>query len=71
MMNMNSSLIGYIYPFVNMMAEMKERNEEWKERILKQWVDSRNLPRKKKKQLRKKLQLEWNIANWEPDFMKW
>ncbi len=68
---MNSSLLGYIYPFVNMMAEMKVRNEEWKERILKQWVESRNLPRKKKKALRKKLELEYSIASWEPDFIKW
>lgn len=67
---MYNSLLGHIYPFVNMMGEMEKRNEEWKERILKQWVESQNLPRKKKKALRKKLELEWSIASWEPDFMK-
>lgn len=37
-----------------------------KERIKKEFRESCNLPRKKKKRVRKNLQLEWSIANWNP-----
>lgn len=40
--------------------------EAWKEEILQKFRDSRNLPRKKKKEVRKSLQIEWNMANWDP-----
>jgi hypothetical protein len=43
---------------------IEDNQEAWKERIKKEFIDSVNLPRKKKKKLRKSLQLEWNIANW-------
>lgn len=46
-------------------AEAKNR-KEWKSRILKQWEESKKLPRKKKKAVRKKLNLEWGIASWTP-----
>jgi hypothetical protein len=41
-------------------------NEEFKEKILKEFKESVNLPRKKKKQKRKELNLMWSIANWDP-----
>jgi hypothetical protein len=40
--------------------------EQWKESIKRKFRESRNLPRKKKKQVRKELQLDWRIANWDP-----
>jgi hypothetical protein len=42
------------------------RQEEWKDRILKKWNESRNFPRKLKKRVRKELQIEWSIACWNP-----
>jgi hypothetical protein len=39
--------------------------EEWKDHIKKEWIESRNLPRKRKKQKRKELQLDWNFANYD------
>jgi len=55
-----------IAPFLQEMAEIKEKQEEHKKIILSKWEDSKNYPRKKKKTVRKHLQLEWNIANWNP-----
>lgn len=49
---------------LSLMVEMKKRNEEWKERILKEWDESKNLPRKKKKAKRKELKVDWAVANW-------
>jgi uncharacterized membrane protein YbaN (DUF454 family) len=40
--------------------------EKWKKEIIEKWKDSRNLPRKKKKAVRKKLQLDWSIACFDP-----
>lgn len=45
---------------------VSQGNERWKERIKKEFRDSMNLPRKKKKAVRKRLYLEWDIANWNP-----
>jgi uncharacterized membrane protein YbaN (DUF454 family) len=50
----------------NPYADFESRQEEWKERIVQKFRDSRNLPRKKKKAIRKNLQLEWSIACWNP-----
>jgi hypothetical protein len=57
-------ITAYVFsnPYENMMRE----NKEWKERIKREFRESVNLPRKKKKQVRKDLQLQWNIANWDP-----
>lgn len=39
--------------------------ESRKEQILEKWEDSKKLPRKKKKQLRKELNIDWQIANFD------
>jgi hypothetical protein len=44
----------------------ENNREQWKESIKRKFRESRNLPRKKKKQVRKELQLDWRIANWDP-----
>ena len=51
---------------INEMFNFESQQEEWKERIKRKFRESCNLPRKKKKQIRKELQLEWSIANWSP-----
>jgi hypothetical protein len=51
----------------SMFSGMFEANQsEWKDRILKQWEESKNFPRKKKKQVRKSLKLDWSIACYNP-----
>ena len=57
---------GYMSMALTMLEDMKTQQEAYKKRILSQWEDSRNLPRKKKKALRKRLQLEWSIACYNP-----
>jgi len=47
-------------------ANMQSNMEEWKKRILKEWENSKNYPRKKKKRVRKELQLDWSIACYDP-----
>jgi len=51
---------------LGMSAMMQVQNEEWKDRILKQWEESRNLPRKQKKAKRKDLNSQWSIACLDP-----
>jgi len=49
-----------------MMNQMEANMDEWKDRIRKEWENSKNYPRKKKKRVRKELLLDWSIANWSP-----
>jgi hypothetical protein len=46
-------------------AATQSKQKEWKERILKEWEETKNLPRKKKKQRRKELRLDWSIATYD------
>lgn len=57
---------GFYAMAMNDMFNFESQQEEWKERIKQKFRESCNLPRKKKKQVRKELQLEWSIANWSP-----
>lgn len=47
-------------------ANMQSQQEDWKKRILAKWEESKNYPRKKKKKVRKELQLDWSIACYDP-----
>ncbi len=51
---------------IMMLAQMEVEKEEWQTRIKKQFRESANFPRKKKKRVRKVLQLEWQITNFDP-----
>lgn len=55
-------------PYLMLPTELMDGKTEWKDRIGRQWIESRNLPRKKKKAVRKILVLEWQLACWEPTF---
>ena len=57
-----TNYIPFLNYGMNLMEEMSEKQEEWKERIRQEYIESRKYPRKKKKQIRKKLQVEWSIA---------
>lgn len=56
-----SSMVG---PFMDEFYELQDKMEERKEEIKKEWIASRNLPRKQKKRKRKELSIDWQIANW-------
>ena len=51
---------------LTMMEDMKTQSEQRKEEILLKWQETKNMPRKMKKRVRKELQLDWAIANWDP-----
>jgi hypothetical protein len=66
-----SDTIGMFLPYINMALEMrndmKERYDERLKEILKKWDDSRHLPRKAKKRMRKELQLDFSILEYGKD----
>ncbi|MFA5366306.1 MAG: hypothetical protein WC333_00085 [Dehalococcoidia bacterium] len=51
-------------PFIAEMKEIEEKQKEHRGRIIEEWAKSAEYPRKKKKMVRKRLELEWRIANW-------
>ena len=57
-------------PFLEMVLDqidkMDEAKEAFRDRVIKEWKESKKLPRKKKKAKRKELLLNWEITNWEP-----
>ena len=67
---MNNFLGGELgFFFETAMNEMfvyENNREQWKQDIKRKFREACNLPRKKKKQVRKELQLDWRIANWDP-----
>ena len=58
-----TALVGFA---LTMAAGVEINQNEWKERILKEWRMTKNYPRKKKKKVRKSLQLDWSFACWSP-----
>lgn len=46
-------------------SELKEAREARQEQILREWEKSKELPRKKKKEVRKHLSLDWAIINYD------
>jgi hypothetical protein len=65
-MKLNGVVGAYVMMGLAMMENMQTQNEKRKEEILAEWEKSKNYPRKKKKCVRKELQLDWNIACWNP-----
>lgn len=50
---------------MSMMEDMKTQSETRKEEILAKWEESKKMPRKMKKRVRKELNVDWAIANWD------
>ena len=63
---MNQVIGAYLAMGFSMMEDMKTQSEERKELILQKWEESKKMPRKMKKRVRKELLLDWSIANWDP-----
>ena len=57
---------GYLNMAMSMMENMRLNSENRKDEILQQWRDSMKLPRKKKKEIRKSIIVDWRIACWNP-----
>ena len=57
---------GILAMALGMASMIQAQQEDWKARILKEWENSSNYPRKKKKAVRKSLLLDWSIASWNP-----
>ena len=51
---------------LGMMANMEVNKEQWKDEIREKWEQSKKLPRKKKKRVRKDLLWDWTFACWSP-----
>jgi uncharacterized membrane protein YbaN (DUF454 family) len=62
-MRTSTALLGFA---TAMMGACEMNSEKWKQDILDEWEKSKNYPRKKKKKIRKHLQLDWNFACWSP-----
>jgi len=62
-MNKARQIIGFA---LGMQAMMDVGQDRWKDEIREEWEKSKNYPRKKKKKVRKSLQLDWSIASWSP-----
>ena len=62
-MRTSSALLGMA---TLMMGACEMNSEKRKQDILDEWEKSKNYPRKKKKKVRKHLQLDWNFACWSP-----
>ncbi len=63
---MNLEIISLAGIGMSYMSEMQEARELKLEEIKQAWEDSKNLPRKKKKQRRKELKIDWSIFSWNP-----
>ena len=53
-----------VAPSLSDMQEMKQKNSDKIEEILEEWRKTKNYPRKKKKAVRKELQLNYSIFKW-------
>lgn len=61
-----SWILAPVFVFANIMAESERGMEKWQNEIKAEWRNSRNYPRKRKKAVRKSLELDWQIASWDP-----
>jgi len=65
-MALNPVVGAYLMMGMSMMEDMKTQSEQRKEEILIKWEESKKMPRKMKKRVRKELNVDWAIANWDP-----
>lgn len=62
---------GIIAMGLSMKAVHDQMRADWRDRILEEWIKSENYPRKRKKQVRKKLRVEYALASYDPFEMPW
>jgi hypothetical protein len=59
---------AFLSPFMDHFYELQDKTEIRKEDIKKEWQKTYSMPRKMKKQRRKELEIDWQIANWDLGF---
>ena len=64
------SISQMLLPFMSMMGEMEEKNQEWEDRIFDDLEETRTMPRKMKKRRRRELQIDYSIQQWGKDLLK-
>lgn len=62
------NIIKFLTSEMKFISEYETNQEARKDEIRVKWHESTNYPRKKKKQIRKELILDWSIACWKPFF---
>lgn len=66
-MDVLNGILGFVSPFVEEFDEAKKKNKQKLIEIRQKWHESKNLPRKKKKLIRKHLMLDYSIFKWAED----
>jgi len=62
-MNFNS-LLAFAVPMMEEMEDMKKKNDVKIEEILAEWRKTKTYPRKMKKKVRRRLQLDYSLFKW-------
>ena len=57
-------MIGYMIPFANMLTDAKAGNERMEQEALDLYRKALQMPRKKKKRMKKEALLRYSIAKW-------
>lgn len=60
-----SSMSGLLDEFLNNAKEARAKQEKEKERLLVEWQNTKNMPRKMKKRRRKEILVELTMLDWE------
>lgn len=64
--SMFSSYMNIASEIADDLFMVKDKQKEWKERIIHDWEKTYTMPRKMKKARRKELLLDWSIACYDP-----
>lgn len=59
-------LFGSLHTFIEEQREIHYAMQRaWKNRLIREWEKTKELPRKKKKMARKRILLEWGLASFD------
>ena len=47
-------------------GSIKAGQDKWKDRLRKEWQETKTMPRKMKKRRRKEIMLDWSFASYDP-----
>lgn len=59
------SLEGIVAKFIEEVKEVRRKQTQDKERLRKEWEDTKSMPRKLKKRRRKEILVDWAIADYD------
>jgi len=58
--------IGFMGMAMGLLSDLNDSRESFKQRVRDDWKKTYKMPRKMKKRVRKSLELDWQIANYDP-----